>query len=79
MFWNVKNEMPDECNPYVIGFSPDEFDVDIVGYEQDFGEWRDKNGHKEQQKQVQRLAPGIEAEADQHQKRVFANARADQI
>ena len=38
-----------------------------------------KNGHKEQQKQMQRLAPCIEAEADQHQKRVFANARADQI
>ena len=35
-----------------------------------------ENGHKEQ---MQRLAPGIEAEADQHQKRVFANARADQI
>lgn len=41
---NVKNEMPDEYNPYVIGFSQDEFDVEIVGYEQDFGEWRDKNG-----------------------------------
>ena len=40
----MKNEMPDEYNPYVIGFSPDEFDVDIVGYEKDFGEWRDKNG-----------------------------------
>lgn len=36
--------MPDEYNPYVIGFSQDEFDVEIVGYEQDFGEWRDKNG-----------------------------------
>lgn len=41
---NVKNEMPDEYNPYVIGFSPDEFDVEIVGYEKNFGEWRDRNG-----------------------------------
>ena len=36
--------MPDEYNPYVIGFSQDEYDVEIVGYKQDFGEWRDKSG-----------------------------------
>lgn len=39
-----EDEMPDELNPYVIGFSKDEYDVEIVGYEEDFKEWRDKSG-----------------------------------
>ena len=37
-------EKPNELNPYVIGFSRDEYDVEIVGYEEDFKEWRDKSG-----------------------------------
>lgn len=40
----VEDKMPNEFNPYVIGFSKDEYDVEIVGYEEDFKEWRDKNG-----------------------------------
>lgn len=39
-----KYELPNEFNPLVIGFSQDEYDVDIVGYEEDFKEWRDKEG-----------------------------------
>lgn len=39
-----EDEMPDELNPYVIGFSKDEYDVEIVGYEEDLKEWRDKSG-----------------------------------
>ena len=29
---------------YIAEHYKDEFDVEIVGYEQDFGEWRDKSG-----------------------------------
>ena len=39
-----KYELPDQFNPFVIGFSKDEYDVDIVGYEEDFKEWHDKEG-----------------------------------
>ena len=39
-----EDETPNELNPYVIGFSKDEYDVEIVGYEEDFKEWRDKSG-----------------------------------
>ena len=41
-----KCELPNEFNPYVIGFSKDEYDIDIVGYEADFKEWHDKEGKK---------------------------------
>ena len=39
-----KHKLPNESNKYVIGFSEDEYDVEIVSYEEDFKEWRDKSG-----------------------------------
>ena len=39
-----KHKLPNKSNKYVIGFSEDEYDVEIVGYEEDFKEWRDKSG-----------------------------------
>lgn len=39
-----QDKLPDEYNPYVLGFDADAYDVIIVGYDNDFKEWRDYRG-----------------------------------